>query len=110
MHPRLVELQSFCKHKPVWGWNQNNYAGLGRQGIKPFGGLCVHDLRSFRWNSILDAWKTALQLKPVLTALGTVTDTQWQNLEKAIIICEPVGVATDRIQGDTCNAVLLLKV
>lgn len=58
-----------------------------------------------RWNSFLDAWKTALDLKPIILAIEagkdeTVSPGDWVSFEKAILVCEPVAVATDLLQID----------
>ena len=63
-----------------------------------------------RWNSIVDCWRSMIQLRPVINALGIVTTRDWDSVEKALLLCEPVAVATDRIQGDDCTSTNLLQV
>eukprot|EP00666_Eupelagonemidae_sp_cell4sb_P013149 gene13149-13900_t len=69
---------------------------------------------STRWNTYIDAWKAILELRPIIEAVEagqspTVTKQTWDSFEKAIIICDPVGVAMDRVQADGANTVLLLQ-
>jgi hypothetical protein len=51
-----------------------------------------------------------LQLRDVLNAIGGIGARDWDGIEKAILLCEPVAVATDRVQADSTNAVMLIKV
>ena len=61
-----------------------------------------------RWNSVIDCWWRALDLKPIMCAMDTnIPDEIWIHIEKAVIICELVGVATDRVQADSANAISL---
>ena len=58
----------------------------------------------------MDAWKRCIELADVLCAMGSLNARQKDGMEKALLLCEGVAVATDRMQGDTASAVVLLKV
>jgi len=58
----------------------------------------------------LDAWKRALDLDDVLAALGSVVGRQRDTIEKALCLCEPIAVATDRLQGDQASAITVIQV
>eukprot|EP00660_Eupelagonema_oceanica_P006932 gene6932-747_t len=67
-----------------------------------------------RWNTYIDAWKAALDLKDIIIAIEkgkkkTITKTQWESMEKAILLCDPVGVATDIVQSDAAQSIVLLQ-
>lgn len=51
-----------------------------------------------------------VQTRSMPAALGSLNARQRDNIEKALLICEPVAVATDRLQRDCANGVLLLQV
>ena len=59
---------------------------------------------------MVDAWKRVLELGDMFGAMGALTSRQRDCIEKAVLICEPVAVATDRVQSDMATAVILLQV
>eukprot|EP00660_Eupelagonema_oceanica_P011879 gene11879-15413_t len=58
-----------------------------------------------RWNSNVDCWARALELKALIQGVGVdVKSSEWEAMEKARLVMEPVATATDVVQSDAADA------
>lgn len=58
----------------------------------------------------MDGWKRCLELSDLLSAMGCMLGRQRDVIEKGLLLCEGVAVATDRLQQDSASAVVLVQV
>ena len=65
-----------------------------------------------RWNSFVDSWIRAVELKPLIIQQGQIeiTPQQWQAMEQAIVLSDPFAAATDVMQSDSSNLLTLSQV
>eukprot|EP00662_Eupelagonemidae_sp_cell21_P036327 gene36327-44037_t len=61
-----------------------------------------------RWNSFIDAWRRLITLRTAIAGAGLVIKGEaWKSIVKALVLCGPFGVATNRLQGDDVDTTML---